>query len=441
MNLLKTLLQKVKFRVFCLNFVNFFIINKCLLNEFETIKSKLLQKTGVGEAHENSPFFSCKVRRRRVFAGGSLKLFFIILFFILFGCEKEVEDPLKDIDYLIENEKYEIAKEKVKSKLSSKRPNDTLLSEKTGGHKRIVDLSNDRNRIVWVQDKNIVFRDLANPLVKSLVFPQSAVGLSVSAEAEHALVLFPLPNSAGCRMVAVPLIENRNSYVSSSYVSCSNRAGITSDGTMIYYFIEDNLYMESTSEPKISRMIFDKKSFEYPYPNIKKKYYIYPIGKTFLILIGNAGSYILFWFDPKKSTVERIAEDVASPRIFYGNGKNLFFVSGTVGEVRFRELRFSYYGKPSLQPGLQINLSETNSWPMSTSDRFIAGHKGQLFIWGKEEPKKHIPILANHFWIVARDQIAYEDGEGKLVLTSNSFTEEDWKALDVYRMIKNKKEN
>ncbi len=359
----------------------------------------------------------------------------------LLGCDKQIEDPLADIEKLIEDEKYEIATEKAKSRLSSKRENDLIILDKPSNQKKIVELSNDRNRIVIAHDKNLIFRDLANPFVKNLILPQTIIGLSVSTEAEHALVLFSLPNSAGCRMVLVSLIENKNSYVSNSYVPCSSRGSTSSDGHIIYYFIEDNLYMEHTSEPKTSKMILDKKNFEYPHVNIKKKYYIYPIGKTFLILVGNAGSYIMFWFDPKQNTVEKLLENVASPKIFYGNGKNLFFVSGTIGKLHWKELKFPYYGKPSLQSDIPIELSETYSWATSNPNEFIGGFKGQLFIWNTNKEKKYIPILTNAFWVVARDQILFEDNSGKLILTNTSFSEEDWKALDVYRIAKNKREN
>jgi hypothetical protein len=374
--------------------------------------------------------------------GGNLNLgILLFLFLIFFNCTKEVEDPLKEIDQLIENEKFDIAKERIKWKLSSVRENDIVLSEKSGSQKRIVRVSNDRNRIVWIQDKNIVFRDLANPLVKSLVFPQTAVGLSVSAEAEHAMVLFPLPNSAGCRMIAMSLVENRNSFVSSSFVSCANQGGITSDGSLIYFFIDDSLYLETTSEPKVSKMILDKKNFEYPFSNIKKKYYIYPIGKTFLIIYGNAGLYVMQWFDPKKNTLTKLADDLASPNLYYGNGKNLYLIAGTIGELKWKELRFSFYGKPSLQPGLDIGLSEVNSWPLSSQNGFLGTSNGQLFLWGGGEKKKNIPLFTKEFWVLARDQIVYEDKEGRLTLTHLNFSDDDWKLLDLYKMVRTKKEN
>ncbi|MCB1180085.1 MAG: hypothetical protein KDK36_21080, partial [Leptospiraceae bacterium] len=179
----------------------------------------------------------------------------LILTILIVGCKKEEVDPFADIEQLVEDEKYEIASEKIKLKLSTAKKTETKISGKSIKGDRVLEMSNDRNRIVWLEDRSIIFRDLANPLIKSMVFPQSPENLSISAEGEYALLSFPLPNSAGCKMMAVALIEVKESYVSGTYVPCSHHGGISSDGTIIYYFIEDNLYQETVGDPKSTKLI------------------------------------------------------------------------------------------------------------------------------------------------------------------------------------------
>jgi hypothetical protein len=362
-----------------------------------------------------------------------LCLSLLVLLFV--NCKKEEVDPFADIDKLVEDEKFEIAKEKIQKKLSTARKKDEILSAKRTSQKRVLELSNDRNRVVWLEDRSIIFRDLANPLIKSMVFPQSPENLSISSEGEFALLLFPLPNNAGCKMMVVSLIEVKESYVSNTYVSCSHHGGISSDGTMIYYFVEDNLYQESISDPKSAKLIVEKKFFEYPFLNIKKKFFIYPIGKTFLIFVGNGGAYYMYWFDPRKNAVEKLVDDVSTPRMYFGFGRNAFFISGTVGNLYLKEIKFTSYGKPQTQRGFSITMAETNPWPTSNLDEFISGQNGQLYLWGPGKAKKNLPLIAERFWVVARDQIIYEDFNGDLVLTNSTFSEDDWHILDLYKQV------
>ncbi|HMX32303.1 MAG TPA: hypothetical protein PKC66_08700, partial [Leptospiraceae bacterium] len=186
----------------------------------------------------------------------------LILLAILLNCDGKNESAVKDIDTLIEDEKFSQAQDKIKNKLETKRASDEILSQKKPINPRIIEMSNDRNRIVWTEDKQITFRDLANPLSKSLTFPDVPEMVSVSSEAEYAIVLFKLPNGAGCRMVNVSLIEPKPSYLSDTYVSCKNRTAISSDGSSIYYFINENLYEESLKDPKKPKLLVPKEKFD-----------------------------------------------------------------------------------------------------------------------------------------------------------------------------------
>lgn len=370
-----------------------------------------------------------------------LKNSFLVLFLLILFCSKEVEDPLADIDSLIETEKYESAREKLKERLSSKRKEDTILAEGNPNLKRIFSLSNDRNRVAWIQEKTIYFQDFANPLFKTFNFPQTLANLNLSTEGDFAVVSALLPHGAGCRMILISFLETRKSYVSSSYVSCANLNGVSSDGNFIYYFIDDNLYMESTTEPKFQKLLIDKTHFPYPYQNITRKYFIYPTGKTFIILYGNGGHYNAVWFDAIKHRTEKLLEGVASSKICYGNGKNLFLITGEIGNNFLKEIKFSYNSKPSVVQEFSINFSLQNFQVLSTQNLFVSQYNGQLFEWGIGKQKKALPLLTENFLIVARDQILYEDKQKNLILTNYFFTEEDWKMLDLYKMIKNRKED
>ncbi|MCB1141337.1 MAG: hypothetical protein H7A24_14425 [Leptospiraceae bacterium] len=362
-----------------------------------------------------------------------MKLLFLIFLVFFSSCSEETEEGLESIDRLIEDEKYDIAKDRLKEKLSSRRKQDEVISRKRPVEPRFLELSNDRNRIVWTEEKTIIFRDLANPLVKTVVFSQVPSNLSISSDAEHAVVSFPLPSGAGCRLVAVSLVEAKESYMSNSYVSCSHHGAINYDGNMIYYFIDDSLYSEKTSEPKTAKLILDKKNFPPPAESIKNRYRIFPIGKTFVIFSGNGGSYKLYWLDPKKNTIELLSEEIATPKIYYGTGKNGYLIVGKIGDLYIQEMKFSAFGKPLLSRKISIGPEETISWPISVPDEFISTDKGTLFLWTVGKKRKRYPILASRFWVAARDQIIYEDKLNDLVLVNLDFSETDWRTLELYK--------
>jgi hypothetical protein len=371
-----------------------------------------------------------------------IKIFIILLFTIfLNSCKDNKEDDTTNINRLLEDEKYETANTKIKEKLSTKQKEDEILSDKQTKEHHILELSNDRNRVVFTEEKSVIFRDLANPLVKQVTFGQLPVNLSISSDAEHALVSISLPNSAGCRIYAVSLLESKESYVSNSIIPCNHHGAITSDGTTIYYYIDDSLYMESTKEPKQPKLIIDKKNFPPPITNIKNRYYIYPIGKTFLIFAGNAGMYQVYWLDPKKNEEEKLLENVTLPKIFYGTGKNAYIVTGVIGELAIQELRFSAFGRPILAVKMQVDIEKTSPWPTMQANEFISGYEGEIFRWKEGDIIKTYPLLADRFWVAARDHIIYEDRNNELVISNLEFSEGDYKLLDQYRQTKKPKED
>ncbi|MDX1960106.1 MAG: hypothetical protein SFU98_16175 [Leptospiraceae bacterium] len=362
-------------------------------------------------------------------------VFLMIVFSLtLVNCKKE-ENSIDELNRLLKEEKLEAAKNKLKTKLAKKHETDEILSNATPKLKRELSMSNDRNRIVWTEDNNVYFRDLANPLTKKLVFPSPPVNISVSYDAEYAIIYFPLPNGAGCKMLSVPLIENKQSFVSNSFVSCDTDGGISHDGTYIYYFLGDDLYQEITSENGNLKVLIDKKFFDKQFSNIRNRYHFYPIGKTFLIFSGAGGAYTLYWFNPKQNVVEKLATDVASSKLHYGNYKDAYFISGTIGNLYLNEVKFSTVGKPTIHQLVSITHKEAKSFPTSTKGEFIANDSGNIFVWGNGKPKKNLPILTESFWVVARNGIIFEDDKKELILSSMSFTEEDWEYLNLYKKV------
>lgn len=366
------------------------------------------------------------------------QLFVYLTLFLFIYCEDKNEAIVKDIDTLIEDEKFSLAHEKIRTKLEAKRASDEILSNKRPQNPRILEVSNDRNRVVWTEDKQITFRDLANPLIKSLTFPDVPEMISVSSEAEYSLVLFKLPNGVGCRMVNVSLIEPKPSYLSDTYVSCKNRSAVSSDGSSIYYFINENLYEETLKDPKKPKLLVSKERFESIYPNVKNRTHIYSIAKTFLIFFGNAGVYNLYWFNPKDSSITKLASDIMAPKLFYGNGKNAFVLSGVVGSLVLKEIKYTSYGEPNISKGIPISYNEINPFPTTKVNEFISGKSGSIYKWGTTIKKRVYPIIAEKFWVVARDYIIYENYKKELILTSTEFSPEDWKLLDLYKQVKQK---
>jgi hypothetical protein len=79
-----------------------------------------------------------------------------------------------------------------------------------------------------------------------------------------------------------------------------------------------------------------------------------------------------------------------------------------------------------------------NPFPTTKPNEFISGKSGSIYKWGINSKKKVYPIIAEKFWVVARDYIIYENNAKELILTSTEFSPEDWKLLDLYKQVKQK---
>ncbi|MCC6275999.1 MAG: hypothetical protein IT569_09095, partial [Leptospiraceae bacterium] len=133
------------------------------------------------------------------------------------------------MDVLIESEKFDSAREKIRAKLEGLKSTDEIISSSKPLNPRILEMSNDRNRIVWTEDRKVIFRDLANPLVKSKETGDLLEWISVSSEAEFAIAAIKLVNGSGCRLKAISFLEPKETYDSGAFVACSNKGAISSD--------------------------------------------------------------------------------------------------------------------------------------------------------------------------------------------------------------------
>lgn len=364
------------------------------------------------------------------------KKYILMIILSLWTAQCRKQSEVEKIDVLLSSEKFSKAEETARSRLSTRHSNDEYLS-KEPAKDRSVQFSNDRNRVVWTEGKQLQFRDLANPLSKTIGLNETAENLSVSSDAEHALISVSAANGTACRLLAVSILEKKKSYLSESFVHCKNQFGISKDGTRIYYIMDSSLYTEETSDTKNHKVLLDKKHFPETVHSVRNRYYFRPVGHNFLIFSGDAGAYNVYWLDVRKNALERIT-DAASPLFYYGSGKNAYFIRGHIGSLSAQEISFSAYGRPVLSDSFAVNVRETVLWPVSENNEFVSLVDGKAVLWAPGGKKKELPLLAKHIYLSARDNIIYETSEGYLMKTSMDFSEEDWKALELYKKTKEK---
>lgn len=362
------------------------------------------------------------------------KIYILMILILGLQCRKQTE--VEKIDVLLSSEKFSKAEETARSRLSTKHSNDEYLS-KEPAKDRVVQFSNDRNRVVWTEGRQLQFRDLANPLSKTIGLNETAENLSISSDAEHALISVSAANGTACRLLAVSILEKKKSHLSESFVHCKNQFGISKDGTHIYYILDSSLYAEETSGAKNHKVLLDKRYFPETVHSVRNRYYFRPIGNNFLIFSGDAGAYNVYWFDVRKNGMEKIT-DAASPLFYYGSGKNAYFIRGHIGNFNAQELLFSAYGRPTLSDSFSVSIKETVLWPVSENNEFVSLVDGKTVLWTPGGKKKELPLLAKHIYLSARDNIIYETSDGYLMRTSMDFSEEDWKALELYKKTKEK---
>lgn len=359
-------------------------------------------------------------------------------FFLLFHCRSEHETFVEKINQLIHLEKYEKAKDLLKAKLESKRESDEVISRQAPRRERVMRFSEDRNKIVWSEDNIIIYRDIANPYVKTKTLPEPPRDFQVSANGEYMVVSLELKNTKGCRMRAFSLLDDSLDYESGAHIACKNRAGISNDGSMLYYFIDDHFYREKTRNPKKPIRTSASSKIPAPYPKLKNKNHLIAIGNDFLIITGIAGSYNLYHFNSKTRKSELVAKDILSPKTYYSHGNSLYIIGGKIGTWYLREILYSDGKKPRITSGFTITVRELEPWKMTGKNDFLSFYGNTVFKWGPMVPRKEFPLLCERGWGVARNMIVYENQEGELILSNTNYTEEEWLVLDLYSEVKKK---
>lgn len=356
------------------------------------------------------------------------------------NCKNKNLVLLEEIQSLIEQEKFETALLKAKEKLESQKISDEILSTNKPKNSRILELSNDRNRVVWTEDSKIIFRDLANPMIKTKEMGTPPKNLSISNAGNYAVVSLQANNPKYCKLRVISLVESRPDYTVASFTNCNDKSSISTTGETVYFFIKNSLYKENIQKYNSPTLIAAKDVIESPFPKISNKNLMYPIDKSFLIFSGNAGAYNLYWFNPKDNRIEKLLSDVIIPEIYYGNGSNLYIFTGNIGSISMKEIIFGEKETLELKDGFETNIFQMNPWETTKREEFLSGTDGRVFVWGPKKEKSYYPIICKRFWGVARGQIIYENKNGELILSNMVFTEEEWKYLEMYEEILKKKE-
>ncbi|WP_420843368.1 hypothetical protein [Leptospira alstonii] len=378
----------------------------------------------------------CKIALDLFVKSNTILILFAIFFFNL--CKSSHETFIEEIQELVEQEKYEKASEKLKEKLQSPKDRDELLSTDAPDSTRIIEFSNDRLKLVWTEDQKIFFQDLATGDNNSRSLDQLPSNLSLSQNANYALVEYTMQASGGCRYVAISLKDSSLSYEAGAQVSCKSRGSILPNGSKIYYFVDDNLYEEKTVEPRKPVLVLNKEKIVSPFPNLKTRFLMYPSGNSFLIFSGNAGAYNLYWFHPSQKTAEKIDKDILSPILYYGNGENAYYVGGEIGKLHLRRINFSSKGKPAVTKLFTVSRKEINPWKLSKKNEFLSGYSGKVHLWGPAKKSQNLPILCERVLLTGDDRIVCETEPGQLFLSKLDFQPEDWSIWKLYEEVRSK---
>ncbi|AAN47315.2 hypothetical protein RBB68_00530 [Leptospira interrogans] len=364
----------------------------------------------------------------------------LVLFGISFFnfCKSSHETFIEEIQELVEQEKYEKASEKLKEKLQFPKDRDELLSAEAPESTRIIEFSNDRLKLVWTEDQKIFFQDLAAGENNSRSLDQIPSNLSLSQNANYALVEYTMQASGGCRYVAISLKDSSLSYEAGAQVSCKSRGSILPDGSKIYYFVDDNLYEEKTVEPRKPVLVLQKEKIVSPFPNLKTRFLMYPSGNSFLIFSGNAGAYNLYWFHPFQKTAEKIDKDILSPILYYGNGESAYYIGGEIGKLHLRRINFSSKAKPVITKLFTVSRKEINPWKLSKKNEFLSGYSGKVHLWGPAKKSQNLPILCERVFLTGDDRIVCEAEPGQLFLSKLDFQPEDWSIWKLYEEVRSK---
>lgn len=371
------------------------------------------------------------------------KLYVFLIIFSLISCESRHEEIVNDVNDLLEKEKYQTAYDHLQKEMKKKRPGDRSLSDNAPLHRRILLISGDKKKVVWVEDETILAWDRELDKIDETGIENYPETFSISDNAKYALLTMPLKKNQGCRMLAISLFDDTLKYESGAHVSCKNSGSIANDGGMIYYFIDEHVYAEKTSEPKNPVQIIHKSKLSPPFEKLKNRMVMVPAGNNYLIFYGIGGSYNLYFFaihsnnenvSDAKSSVKKIAEEIMSPEVYQAYDQSGYVIGGTIGKMNLKKVD---YAKGSVSTGIAIGNNEYPSWPTNHKDEFISGGSTGVYLWQKGNKPQLCPVIYEKFWGLD-DRLIYENEKKKLFLSDINFTEEEWNLVALLKQVKAK---
>jgi hypothetical protein len=368
-----------------------------------------------------------------------VRFLFLLLLSLLLQCRTEHESLVSEIEELISREKYEKALTLIRERLSTTRSSAELLSKSKPNQPRLLQLSEDRTRVVWTENKTIFFHDLINDNTANIELKIRPESFQISTNAEYAILQYPLKQKGGCAIFAYSLLNITVEYESGVHIPCKTGMGITNKGDKIFYFFENDLYEEKTSHPKLPKKTISSDQFLPPFPKLKTNLQLANIGEDWLIWSGAGGAYNLYFLQTRTMRVSLLSKDIVLPRILYHNGNIGYVVGGKVGDLYLREVDYSPNKYPSISRGIPISTREAISWKLSGKDEFVSGNQNeplQPMKWKVLGKKEHLPFFLERFWGVAGDRIIYENKTGELLIDNLIFTHEDYTMWDYYKKVK-----
>ncbi|WP_244594441.1 hypothetical protein [Leptospira ryugenii] len=344
-----------------------------------------------------------------------------------------------EIEELISKEKYEKALDLLKERLSENRPSAEIISKSKPNQPRIFQMSEDRRKIVWTENKTVFYKDLITDTQKNLELKIRPELLHISGNAEFAIIQYPLRQKGGCVIYAYSLLNITVEYESAVHIPCKTGMGISPKGDKIFYFFENDLYEERTSHPKNPKKIISFDQFPPPFPKLKTNLQLASIGEDWLVWSGAGGAYNLYLYQSQTKKVQLLSKDVVLPKITYNNGHSGYIVTGKIGDLYLKEIEYSTNRIPFLGRGIPISTREAYSWKLANKDEFVTGNQNeplQPMKWKVLGKKEHLPLFLERFWVVDGDRIIYENAQGELILDQLNFSQEDYIMLDYYKKVK-----
>jgi len=368
-----------------------------------------------------------------------VRLFFLILISSLIDCRSKHESLISELDELISREKYEKALTLIQERLSANRSSAEVISKSKPNQPRLLQLSEDRTKVVWTENKTIFYKDLISDKTANLELKIRPESLQIAKNAEYAILQYPLKQKGGCAIYAYSLLNITVEYESAVHIPCNTGMGISEKGDKIFYFFENDLYEEKTSHPKLPKKIITTEQFAPPFPKLKTNLQLASIGEDWLIWSGAGGSYNLYVLQTKTLKVNLLSKDIVIPRVIHHNGSQAYVVGGKIGDLYLREIEYSSNRFPSISRGIPISTREAISYRLTAKDEFIASNQNdpqQPMKWKVLGKKEHLPFFLERLWGIAGDRMIYESKSGELIIDHLIFSEEDFAMYEYFKKVK-----